>query len=77
MSFTPSQDLYPFTSRWLDSSAGRVHYVDEGAGTPILMCHGNPTWSFLYRNVILALRDRFFVEDAPDAVAAAVAARFG
>jgi haloalkane dehalogenase len=59
MSFTPSQDLYPFTSRWLDSSAGRVHYVDEGAGTPILMCHGNPTWSFLYRNVILPLRDRF------------------
>ena len=58
-SFTPSADLYPFESRWLDSSAGRVHYVAEGAGRPILMCHGNPTWSFLYRNVIGALRDRF------------------
>ena len=57
--FVPSPDLYPFASRWLDSSAGRVHYVDEGAGRPILMCHGNPTWSFLYRNVIGALRDRF------------------
>ena len=57
--FAPSPGLYPFGSRWLDSSAGRVHYLDEGAGRPILMCHGNPTWSFLYRNVIHALRDRF------------------
>jgi haloalkane dehalogenase len=36
-----------------------MHYVDEGEGQPILMLHGNPTWSFLYRNVIRALRDRF------------------
>jgi haloalkane dehalogenase len=57
--FAPSATLYPFTSRWLDSSAGRVHYVDEGAGRPILMCHGNPTWSFLYRHVIQRLRGRF------------------
>lgn len=57
--FAPLPGLYPFESRWLDSSAGRVHYLDEGAGRPILMCHGNPTWSFLYRNVIHALRDRF------------------
>ena len=57
--FTPSPDLFPFESRWLESSAGRVHYVDEGEGQPILMFHGNPTWSFLYRNVIERLRDRF------------------
>lgn len=59
MNFTPSPELYPFQSRWFESSAGRVHYVDEGKGQPILMCHGNPTWSFLYRNVIRSLRDRF------------------
>ncbi len=58
-SFTPSSDLYPFKSRWFDSSAGRVHYVDEGAGRPILLLHGNPTWSFVYRNVIIPLRDHF------------------
>lgn len=58
-SFTPSPDLFPFESRWFGSGAGRIHYVDEGEGRPILMCHGNPTWSFLYRNVIGALRDRF------------------
>jgi len=59
MDFKPSPELYPFDSRWFESSAGRVHYVDEGAGRPILMLHGNPTWSFLYRDVIRSLRDRF------------------
>lgn len=57
--FVPSPELYPFTSRWLDTSHGRLHYVDEGAGQPLLLLHGNPTWSFLYRKLILALKDRF------------------
>jgi haloalkane dehalogenase len=58
--FTPSRALYPFESRWFESgAAGRVHYLDEGSGQPILMLHGNPTWSFLYRHVIGLLRDRF------------------
>jgi len=57
--FTPDPRLYPFESRWFDSSRGRIHYVDEGDGPPILFCHGNPTWSFLYRDIIVALRDRF------------------
>ena len=57
--FTPDAELYPFESRWFDSSRGRIHYIDEGNGPPILLCHGNPTWSFLYRDIIVALRDRF------------------
>jgi haloalkane dehalogenase len=57
--FLPSPELYPFASRWFESSAGRVHYVDEGQGQPLLLLHGNPTWSFLYRGVITRLRDRF------------------
>lgn len=57
--FTPDPKLYPFTSRWFDSARGRMHYVDEGRGTPLLLCHGNPTWSFLYRNVIIGLREKF------------------
>jgi haloalkane dehalogenase len=36
-----------------------VHYVDEGTGPVLLMVHGNPTWSFLFRHLILRLRDRF------------------
>jgi haloalkane dehalogenase len=57
--FIPSPELFPFTSRWFDSSAGRVHYVDEGEGRPLLLLHGNPTWSFLYRSIITRLQDRF------------------
>jgi haloalkane dehalogenase len=57
--FTPDPSLYPFAPHWFNSSAGQMHYVDEGAGMPILFCHGNPTWSFLYRNIITALRDHF------------------
>src|SRR5215207_7672114 len=59
ISFTPDPSLYPFESKWFDSSAGRVHYIEEGSGTPILLCHGNPTWSFLYRDIVTRLRDRF------------------
>ena len=57
--FTPDPALYPFESRWHDGAAGRMHYVDEGDGRPLVMLHGNPTWSFLYRNLITGLRDRF------------------
>jgi haloalkane dehalogenase len=57
--FTPSPQLYPFTSKWFDSSAGRIHYLDEGQGPPIVLFHGNPTWSFLYRGIVPRLRDRF------------------
>ncbi|MCH5645257.1 MULTISPECIES: alpha/beta fold hydrolase [unclassified Gordonia (in: high G+C Gram-positive bacteria)] len=57
--FVPDRNLYPFTSRWFASSAGSVHYIDEGVGPTILFCHGSPTWSFLYRHVVTRLRDRF------------------
>jgi haloalkane dehalogenase len=46
---------YPFQHRYIDLEPGRLHYIDEGSGAPILMVHGNPTWSFLYRNMIKAL----------------------
>jgi haloalkane dehalogenase len=51
--------LYPFAPRGLELRGARVHYVDEGDGPPLLMLHGNPTWSFLYRQLIRGLRDRF------------------
>jgi haloalkane dehalogenase len=57
--FVPDPGLYPFTSRWFESSAGTVHYIDEGDGPPILLCHGSPTWSFLYRHIVTGLRDRY------------------
>ena len=45
-------DLYPFVPKKLQ----RMSYLDEGAGEPVLMLHGNPTWSFYFRNLVLALR---------------------
>jgi haloalkane dehalogenase len=59
VAFTPSPALYPFQSRWFETDGIRVHYVDEGTGRPILMCHGNPTWSFLYRKIIERLQGQF------------------
>jgi haloalkane dehalogenase len=53
------QDLYPFEGDYADIDGARVHYVDEGSGPPLLLLHGNPTWSFLYRELIKALSDRF------------------
>ncbi|MGM0670359.1 MAG: alpha/beta fold hydrolase [Gemmatimonadota bacterium] len=57
--FRPDPRLFPFESHWFRSSAGKVHFIDEGEGPPILFLHGNPTWSFLYRGVIIRLRKRF------------------
>jgi haloalkane dehalogenase len=57
--FTPSPALFPFQSRWLETDGIRMHYVDQGEGRPILMCHGNPTWSFLYRKLIGRLQGQF------------------
>jgi haloalkane dehalogenase len=53
------EELYPFESHYAEIDGSRVHYVDEGSGPPLLLLHGNPTWSFLYREVIKGLRDRF------------------
>jgi haloalkane dehalogenase len=55
-----ARELYPFESRYLQLACGhRMHYLDEGAGPPLLMLHGNPTWSFYYRNLVLGLRDGY------------------
>ncbi len=48
---------WPYEPRWLRTDGIRLHYVDEGppGGQPVVMLHGNPTWSYLYRNFIPAL----------------------
>jgi cis-3-alkyl-4-acyloxetan-2-one decarboxylase len=52
--------LYPFTGKYHTHPDGlRQHYLDEGSGEPVVMVHGNPTWSFYYRHLVLALRDRW------------------
>jgi pimeloyl-ACP methyl ester carboxylesterase len=51
------QELYPFEGRFLDLDGLRYHYLDEGSGEPVVMVHGNPTWSFYFRDLVRALRD--------------------
>jgi cis-3-alkyl-4-acyloxetan-2-one decarboxylase len=50
---------YPFAPHVLDRDGLKLHYLDEGAGDPVVMLHGNPTWSYYYRNLVAALKDRF------------------
>lgn len=54
-------DLYPFASHHLSLDGVRMHYLDEGHGPPMVMLHGNPTWSFYYRELIRAFRDDYRV----------------
>ena len=53
--------LYPFESKYLEIRNYRYHYIDEGDGDAIIMLHGNPTWSFLFRNLVLGLKNQYRV----------------
>ncbi len=46
---------YAFEPRYLEQRGLRMHYIDEGAGEPVLLLHGEPTWAYLYRKMILPL----------------------
>jgi haloalkane dehalogenase len=49
------REHYPWQGKHLELEDGvRLHYLDEGEGEPLLMLHGNPTWSFYYRNLVRA-----------------------
>ena len=54
-----SSTLYPFQGSYLDLGGNRLHYLDEGSGEPLVMLHGNPTWSFYYRNLVTSVSDRY------------------
>lgn len=47
---------YPFAGHYLDIDGLKYHYLDEGTGEPVIMLHGNPSWSFYYRNLVKALK---------------------
>jgi haloalkane dehalogenase len=60
--------LYPFEPHWLKLGPYHLHYVDEGPreDSAIVLLHGNPTWSFLYRDVIPPLAQAGYRVLAPD-----------
>jgi haloalkane dehalogenase len=57
---------FPFESRYRELDGLRLAHLDEGAGTPVVFVHGEPTWSFLWRNVLGPVRDAGFRCIAPD-----------
>lgn len=59
------QNEYPFQSHYVQVDGGRMHYVDEGQGEPILFVHGFPTWSFMWRGLIkdLSVKHRCIAMD--------------
>lgn len=59
---------YPFQPHYFQWGDIRMHYLDEGAGRPVVLLHGEPTWSFLYRTVIPPLAAAGFRCIAPDYV---------
>jgi pimeloyl-ACP methyl ester carboxylesterase len=60
MKETPKH-LYPFDRHWLEIDDLRLHYLDEGKGDTVVAVHGNPTWSFYYRDLVRDLRDEYRV----------------
>ncbi len=53
------EHLYPFKSNFMNINGHDLHYIDEGEGKPVLMVHGNPTWSFYFRGLIKTLSKGF------------------
>ena len=49
---------YPFAHGFAPTPHGRMHYVEAGAGAPVLLLHGNSTWSYLYRHLMVGLSGR-------------------
>lgn len=52
-------DEFPVTFRSIEIEGDRLNYADEGSGEVLLMLHGNPMWSYLYRHLIRGLKDRY------------------
>lgn len=55
------ESLYPFKSNYLTIGGLKYHYLDEGRGEPLLMVHGNPTWSFYFRSLVKAFSGEYRV----------------
>ena len=47
-----SHHEFQYESKFATINGTQIHYVEEGAGRPVLFVHGNPTWSYLWRNIV-------------------------
>jgi len=65
---THIQAQWPYAPRFARVNGWRMHYVDEGAGDPVVLLHGNPTWGFLYRDLIPILTQAGYRVIVPDMI---------
>ena len=70
----PHRHLYPFRSNWLRRDGMVLHYLDEGSGEPLVLVHGNPTWSLFFRALIPVLAPRYRLV-APDHLGCGLSSR--
>lgn len=76
----PISSALPFEPRYVSVEGARIHYIEQGSGDPILFLHGNPTWSYLWRNIIPIVSakgrciamDLDLQEDQPEAIGNAI-----
>ena len=59
INISPFRHLYPFKSHCTYINNFKYHFLDEGAGDPVVMIHGNPTWSFYFRELVKELSSEF------------------
>jgi haloalkane dehalogenase len=66
----PIRERYPYESRFVRVNGRRMHYIDEGprTATPVLLLHGNPTWGFLWRDVVPPLLTAGYRVVVPDQI---------
>ena len=57
---------FPFAPCYREAAGLRLAHLDEGEGTPVVFFHGEPTWSYLWRKVLLPVRDAGFRCVVPD-----------
>jgi len=57
--FEVPRELFPVEHRFVILNGARIHYIDEGSGQSLLLLYGNPSWCFLYRKIIAALKSEF------------------
>lgn len=59
MTNTEFKDQFPFKANFISLNELKYHYLDEGQGDPIVMIHGNPSWSFFYRHLVSGLKEQY------------------
>jgi pimeloyl-ACP methyl ester carboxylesterase len=62
------REQWPFAAHYARVNGWRMHYVDEGAGDPVVLLHGNPAWGFLYREFVAPLVGAGYRVIVPDMI---------